>query len=161
DLEVPGGPMMHDFALTAEHVVLLDLPVTFDLGLVGSQPFPYGWNPAHPSRVGVFRRDGDGSDLRWYALDPCYVYHPMNAFDDGPRIVVDVVRHPSTMRTDPTGPFEGHPTLDRWVIDLGGDEVTETRLDDHPLEFPRVDERRTGLRHRFGYAPVSTSTDPE
>ncbi len=156
DLEVPGGPMMHDFALTESHVVLFDLPVTFDLGLVASQPFPYGWNAEHGARVGVFRRDGDGSDLRWSEVEPCYVYHPMNAFDDGDRVVVDVVRHPSTMRVDVTGPFEGHPTLDRWTVDVaGGGAVHEQRLDDHPMEFPRVDERLTGRPHRYGYAPVS------
>jgi len=30
DITVGGSPMMHDFALTGNHVVLLDLPVTFD-----------------------------------------------------------------------------------------------------------------------------------
>ncbi len=30
DIIVGGSPMMHDFALTQNHVVLLDLPVTFD-----------------------------------------------------------------------------------------------------------------------------------
>lgn len=157
DVEVPGAPMMHDFALTANHVVLFDLPVTFDLDLVASQPFPYGWNADHGARIGVFRRDGDGRDLRWFEVGPCYVYHPMNAYDDGDHVVLDVVRHPSTMRTDTSGPFEGHPTLERWTIDLArGGQVAEQRLDDHPLEFPRVDERLTGERHRYGYAPVNT-----
>src|SRR5690606_36152737 len=124
------------------------------------QPFPYGWNEGHGSRVGVFRRDGDGTDLRWFEVSPCYVYHPMNAFDDGDRVVVDVVRHPSTMRTDVNGPFEGNPVLERWTIDLArGGAVAEQRLDDHPLEFPRVDERLTGHRHRIGYAPVNTDPD--
>ena len=31
DITVQGSPMMHDFALTERHVVVLDLPVTFDL----------------------------------------------------------------------------------------------------------------------------------
>src|SRR5262249_48949286 len=34
DIPVTGGPMMHDFALTASYVVLLDLPVTFSLNAV-------------------------------------------------------------------------------------------------------------------------------
>lgn len=162
DLEVPGAPMMHDFSLTDEHVVVYDLPVTFDLDVaMRGLPFPYAWNGSHPSRVGVFRRDGDGSDLRWFEVEPCYVYHPMNAHTDGDRVVLDVVRHPSTMRTDPTGPFEGNPTLDRWTIDLTAGRVDEARLDDRPLEFPRIDERRTGRRNRYGYAPTNTGTAPD
>ncbi len=33
-IEVQGSPMMHDFALTEHHVVIYDLPVTFDLDMV-------------------------------------------------------------------------------------------------------------------------------
>ena len=162
DLDVPGGPMMHDFAFTDHHVIVFDLPITFDLDLVARQPFPYAWNPAHPSRVGVFRRDGDGTDLRWFDVAPCYVYHPMNAFEDGTSLVVDVVRYESSMRTDHTGPFEASPTLDRWTIDLNGPStVAEQTLHDLPSEFPRIDERLTGRRHRFGYSPVSSDPNVE
>jgi carotenoid cleavage oxygenase len=158
DIEVGGSPMMHDFSLTARHVVIYDLPVTFDLDSLQSGDgagFPYAWNPDYPARVGVMSRDGDGSDVRWFDVEPCYVYHPLNAYDDGSdRIVLDVVRHPQMFATDRQGPNEGPPTLDRWTVDTSGDKVLEDRLDDRGQEFPRVDERLTGRRHRFGYAPA-------
>ena len=52
DIPVPDGPMMHDFALTAHYVVLLDLPVTFSLKAVtkGTE-LPYVWNRA--TRLGL------------------------------------------------------------------------------------------------------------
>ena len=83
DVEVSGSPMMHDFSLTDGHVVIYDLPVTFDLESA-TTGFPYGWNADYPARVGVMRRDSDGSDVRWLDVEPCYVYHPLNAYDDGP-----------------------------------------------------------------------------
>jgi carotenoid cleavage dioxygenase len=151
DVEVSGSPMMHAFSLTDEHVVIYDLPVTFDLE--SATGFPYRWNDAYPARVGVMRRDGDGSDVRWLDVEPCYVYHPLNAYDDGPgRIVLDVARHPKMFATDRLGPNEGPPTLDRWTVDLTAGKVLEERLDDRGQEFPRIDERRTGRRHRYGYA---------
>jgi len=113
---------------------------------------PYKWNPEYPARVGVLPRDGNAGDVRWFDVEPCYVYHPMNAHDDGDRIVLDVVRHPSTFRTDRQGPNEGAPTLDRWTIDLSAGKVIEERLDDRGQEFPRVDERLVGKPHRYGYA---------
>ena len=78
----------------------------------------------------------------------------MNAFDEpgGDGIVLDVVRHPSMFRTQLLGPSEGSPTLERWHLDGHGGAVKEERLDDRGQEFPRVDERRVGLPHRYGYA---------
>jgi carotenoid cleavage oxygenase len=191
DVEVAGSPMMHDFSLTAGHVVIYDLPVTFDLDAVakaapgplarpsrwlasqfigkrriparlaaaamrsGGDGFPYAWDPTYPARVGVMPREGNGSDVRWFDVEPCYVYHPLNAYDDGDdRIVLDVVRHPQMFASDRHGPNEGPPTLDRWTVDLSGGKVIEERLDDRGQEFPRVDERVTGRRHRYGYAPA-------
>jgi carotenoid cleavage dioxygenase len=42
--------------------------------------------------------------------------------------------------------------LDRWTVDLTAGTVREERLDDTSQEFPRVDERLVGRRHRYGYA---------
>jgi carotenoid cleavage oxygenase len=194
DVTVTGSPMMHDFSLTADHVIFYDLPVTFDpaqvtaaapmpralrsparlvmSALIGrvrvpdpitamldrSVPansfLPYRWNPDYPARVGVMPRAGGNDDVRWFDVEPCYVYHPLNAYDsaDGTNITLDVVRHPKMFATDLRGPNEGPPTLDRWTVDLADGKVRESRLDDRPQEFPRVDERLVGRCHRFGYA---------
>ena len=152
DVEVAGSPMMHDFSLTESHVVLYDLPVTFDGDKVASGTLPYTWNPDYPCRVGVMAREGDGSDVRWFEVEPCYVYHPLNAYDDGDRVVLDVVRHPRTFATDHNGPNEGASLLHRWTVDLVGGKVVEELLDDHNQEFPRIDERLVGRRHRYGYS---------
>jgi carotenoid cleavage dioxygenase len=159
DIATHGAPMMHDFSLTARHVVLYDLPVSLDLDVAMSgesrryaaNSFPYRWNPDYPARVGIFRRDGDGSDIRWYDVDPCYVFHPLNAFEDGEDIVLDVVRHPRMFDVNVIGPDEGPPSLDRWTVDTRAGKVLESRLDDRPQEFPRIDERLTGHQHRYGY----------
>lgn len=166
DVEVHGHPMMHDFSLTESHVVFYDLPVVFDLAKAETSAgggFPYSWDPAYPARVGVMPRDGANGDVRWFDVEPCYVFHPLNAFDDGDRVVLDVVRHPKMFATDTLGPNEGPPSLDRWTVDQSAGKVLEERLDDRPQEFPRVDERRTGRRHRYGYSVgiAAAGTDRE
>ncbi|MEU3764216.1 carotenoid oxygenase family protein [Amycolatopsis keratiniphila] len=123
--------------------------------ITGNAGLPYRWNPKYPARIGVMPRDGGNGDVRWFEIEPCYVFHPMNAYDDGDDIVLDVVRHPKMFDTELLGPAEGPPTLDRWTVDLSVGKVIEERLDDQGQEFPRVDERLVGRRHRFGYA-VST-----
>lgn len=122
--------------------------------------FPYRWDPSYPARIGVLPRDGSSDDVRWFDVDPCYVFHPLNAFESGGSITADVVRHPKMFDTDLNGPNEGPPTLDRWTIDLTADKVIETRVDDHSQEFPRIDERRTGSQHRYGYT-VGVGTDED
>ncbi|SDY16376.1 carotenoid cleavage dioxygenase [Amycolatopsis xylanica] len=129
-------------------------PITAMLGdsLGSNGRFPYSWNPSYPARIGVMPREGSASDVRWFDVEPCYVFHPMNAYDDGDKIVLDVIRHPKMFDRDHTGPNEGPPTLDRWTVDLTAGKVIEERLDDRGQEFPRVDERLVGSRHRFGYS---------
>jgi len=154
NVPVPGGPMVHDTAITESQVVLFDLPVTFNLDVAMSGgSFPYQWNPEYGARVGLLPRDGEAEDVRWCDVELCYVYHPLNAYDlpDG-RGVMDVVRHPKMFDTDKLGPNEGTPTLERWTVDPAAGKVLEERLDDRGEEFPRVDERLVGRRHRYGYA---------
>jgi carotenoid cleavage dioxygenase len=113
---------------------------------------PYTWDPSYPARVGILPRESDSGDVRWFEVEPCYVYHPLNAYDDGDRVVLDVTRHPKTFATEHRGPSEGAPTFDRWTVDLSAGKVLEERLDDRGQEFPRLDERLVGRRHRYGYA---------
>lgn len=156
-----GSPMMHDLALTASRVVLFDLPCIFDLDAAASgAPLPYRWHPEYGARLIVLDKEGRDRPIT-IPVEPCYVFHPLNAYDlDDGRIVVDVVRHPRMFDRDVFGVNEGKPTLDRWTIDPMAATVKEERLDDRPLEFPRVDERLVGRPHRYGYG-VSIGRDWE
>jgi carotenoid cleavage dioxygenase len=83
----------------------------------------------------------------------------MNAFEDEQgRVVLDVVRHPRMFHRDRHGPNEGRTRLDRWLIDRGQSKVVETCLDEHPQEFPRMDERRAGSNYRYGYSSAIGSS---
>jgi carotenoid cleavage dioxygenase len=123
--------------------------------------FPYRWFDDYQSRVGLLPRDGDSTDVVWHDVEPCYVFHPMNAYDEpgGDGIVLDVARHPSMFRTNLLGPAEGTSTLERWHLDGHGGQVKEERLDDRGQEFPRIDERVVGRPHRYGYSVTVGNQD--
>ena len=151
-VEVSDGPMVHDCSITERWMVVYDLPVTFDLerrhaGRRAART--RGTRPMAPGS-GCCRSGGRASDVRWFDVAPCYTFHPLNAHDDGDRVVLDVVRHPKMFDTHRLGPDDGPPTLWRWTIDTATGQVTEEQLSDVPLEFPRVDERLVGRPHRFG-----------
>ncbi len=113
---------------------------------------PTRWDQDYPARLGLLPREGGSEDVRWFDIDPCFVFHTLNAYEDGDTVVVDVVRHDRMFATVLNGPDEGPATLARFTIDLLADKVREDRFDDHAQEFPRIDERLTGRRHRFGYS---------
>jgi carotenoid cleavage dioxygenase-like enzyme len=148
-ITVTGPTMMHDFNVTRNHVIFMDLPAVFDLDLALQGEMPIRWSDTYPARLGVMPRDGSDASARWYDIDPCYVFHPMNAYEDGDRIVLDVARLDYVWRESamdfPT------PSLYRWVIDTVSGKVTEEQVDDTPAEFPRVPDSRVGLAHRYGY----------
>lgn len=154
DIDTTGPTMMHDFALTAEHVVLFDLPVLFDINLVGTgRPMPFGWSPEYPARIGVLRRDDPTGNVRWFEIEPCYVFHTLNAYDDAGTIVVDGLRYDRTFAVEPDGPDDGvGNTLCRWTIDPVAGVVKEETIDDRTAEFPRADPRHVGMPYRYGYA---------
>jgi carotenoid cleavage dioxygenase len=116
---------------------------------------PYAWNPKYPARIGVMPRDGNNNDVRWFDIEPCYVFHPLNAYSemrDGAEVLVlDVVRYSRIFDRDRRGPGDTRPTLDRWTINLATGAVSTECRDDRPQEFPRINEARLGGQHRFGY----------
>jgi carotenoid cleavage dioxygenase-like enzyme len=150
EISVPGPTMMHDFNLTEHHVVFMDLPVVFDLERAAANTMPYRWDESYGARLGVMPRGGGDADVRWLEIDPCYVFHPMNAYDDNGSIALDVVRYPKLWAHSPDDFDRSY--LTRWTIDLGSGTVKEEQLDDRSTEFPRVDPRCVGRRHRYGYA---------
>jgi carotenoid cleavage dioxygenase-like enzyme len=152
EVPAPGKPMVHDCAITESWFVVFDLPCIFDPQmLVEGYSLPYRWNAEYEARVGLVRRESDDPVI-WSGVEPCYVFHPMNAYEDAAgRVVLDVVRHPKMFANDLRGPNEGAPTLDRWIVDPRGGSVKEQRLDDTGQEFPRHDERLVSEPYRYGY----------
>jgi carotenoid cleavage dioxygenase len=151
DIPAPHCPMIHDTAFTARFAIILDLPVHFDLALLGQGGFPFGWDDKMTPRIGLLPRSGDLAGLRWIEAPSCYVFHVMNAYDDGEAVVIDVVRHPKMFAREMRGPSEGRPYLVRWRIDLATGALSETTLDDRGLEFPRFNDARAGQSYRYGY----------
>jgi len=147
-IAIPRVTMMHDFALTERSAIFFDLPVIFDLTRAVRGAMPYRWDDGHRARIGVVPRDPGGA-VRWYAIEPCFVFHFGNAREDDERIVVDGIRYRDVWRD---GSAIANGRLHRWTIERATGTVHDAPLDDVAVEFPRWDDRRTTLQHRFTYA---------
>jgi len=156
EIDLPRAVLMHDFGVTATRVVFLDLPVVFDLELAGGgRSLPYRWAHDTGARLGVLPRAGTGADLRWFSIDPAYVFHVLNAYDDGDTVVLDVVRYDTAFDSGPDGPLPSSlPVLARWTIDPSAGQMREEYLDDRPVEYPRIDDTVACHPHRYGYCTL-------
>lgn len=158
EIPVEHGPMMHDSSITQRYAVILDLPVTFsrETAMEG-HPFPYRWNDAHQARVGLLPRGGRAEEIVWCAVDPCFVFHVINSFDepDG-TVVLDVVVHDKMFSRSRAGPDAQKGGLERWIVDPVAKKVRRKLIDPTPQEFPRQDERRFSLPYRYGYTMALT-----
>jgi len=153
-IDVPGPTMMHDFIMTRDHVVFMDLPVVFDLKKALEGGIPLYWDERYGARIGVLRRFGRSEDVQWFDVDPCYVFHAANAWVDGNQVVCDVGRH-AYMWRDSMEDF-APAILTRWRLDLESGRAREEALDEESHGFPRVDDRVVGLPYRYTWATCAS-----
>ena len=150
-IDIPAPVMMHDFNITANRVIFMDLPVVFDLDLAMAGSMPFSFQRDNGARLGVMDRDRNDANVQWLDIDPCYVFHPVNSYDVDDHVIIDVARYPS-MWEKGSGSFNTKAELWRWDIDTVAGKVTETQLDDRPIEFGRIADNRVGLDYQYGYA---------
>lgn len=154
EIPVNHGPMMHDCAASTKKMVIFDMPITFSFkNVVKGADFPYAWNDKHLPRIGLLPKDGVAQDIRWFNIDPCFVFHTCNAYDlDNGDVVVDVVVHGKSFENSIQGPAdEQHIKFERWIIQYASGEIKREIISDIPQEFPRFDERLSGKKYRYAY----------
>lgn len=154
--EAPYCSMIHDFMVTRSHVLFPVLPLTGDMGRAMSGAPAFAWEPDKGAYVGVMRRDAGVDTIRWFNTEANYVFHVMNAWEEGDKIFADVMQYdcaPLFPKTDGSRGDKAEAVLTRWTFDLAGasDQIKRERIDDLPGEFPRFDERRSGLSYRHGW----------
>ncbi|MGD8418632.1 MAG: carotenoid oxygenase family protein, partial [Pseudomonadales bacterium] len=162
--DAPFPSMMHDFVVTDEHVIFPIFPLTGSLERAMQGQPAFAWEPDKGTHIGIMPRDGSVDDIRWFETDPCFVFHPMNAFTDGNRIIAHVMQfeeaplfpHLNGSKPDPA---KANARLAEWEFDLADNTnaVKRRYLDDLTGEFPRLDERYAGNAYRHGYYAASTT----
>ena len=162
-IDIPRPVVMHDFAVTPRHTVFLDVPLTVSLKrLLRGQPL-LKFEPERGARFGVLPRYGAGRDIKWFEVSPCYVFHTLNAYEDGDEVVLLACRTeafpdsffmPPTAQAADAPPIgkEFAPVMYRWRLNLKTGAAREEPLDDVPTDFPRVNEGLLGGQTRYGYA---------
>ena len=164
--KAPYAAMVHDFMVTKDYVLFPIMPLTGSMDRAFAGGPVYAWEPEKGTHIGIMPRNGSVADMRWFVGDPSYVFHPMNAYNDGAKIICDVCEYPQAplfpmVDGSPGDPKQALARLVRWTFDLSDatDDYRRERLHDVVCEFPRLDERRTGLSYRYGYFAADSKPD--
>jgi len=158
-IDLPGPRLPHDMAISERHSILMDLPLVNDPQAAKAGRFRLLFDRNMPSRFGVIPRYGAAEQIRWFEADPCFIYHSINAYDDGDEVVMDVCRVTKPQpRSDLDGPLaqmlsylrmDAH--LYRYRFNLRTGLTSERMIDDDNSEFPSVNQGMIGRRSRFAY----------
>jgi carotenoid cleavage dioxygenase len=168
-IDLPGPRLPHDMAITQRYSILMDPPVHFGQRALQEKRWQSEFHPELPLRFGVLPRFGDGSEVRWFEASSSYVYHSINAWEEGDEIVLIGCRVPNPlMPPDPSdGPYAtmmANLRLDArlwsWRLNLRTGALREAQLDDRNTEFPTMNREALGRRTRYAYnmsiAPTRT-----
>jgi carotenoid cleavage dioxygenase-like enzyme len=155
EIELPRGVMMHDFAITREHVIFFDSPAAFDFDQFSQGGSMIRWAPEFGTRIGVMPRNGSADDIRWIEIENCFVFHFLNAWTEGNEIVVTGASIDwMAIDYDNAKPPEGvddNSYLHRFTINLSDWTCKKERIGDLAGEFCKVPDAVVGLKNRYGY----------
>ena len=162
--EAPYSSMVHDFIVTENYVLFPILPLTGSMDRARTGRPAYAWEPDKGAYVGVMKRGGSIKDIRWFRGEACYVFHTMNAWEEGDLIVADVMQREApalfpAADGKPIAPEKQIARLARWTFNMadGSDSFTRVYLDDLQAEFPRIDDRRGGLVNAHSWFAAVTA----
>ncbi|MEM9705506.1 MAG: carotenoid oxygenase family protein [Pseudomonadota bacterium] len=161
EIELPGPRLPHDMGLTQNYVVLHDLPVIFTDQAIRNRMWQIHVAD-QPTRFGVVPRAG--GEPKWFEFPSCYVYHVINAWEEGDEVVMAACKMaPNGFKPDVAahGPYapmalvlalRAQPFL--WRMNMKTGEGREEQLDDRLSEFPVVNGAFTAQKSRHSYHVV-------
>lgn len=153
-VKVPQLAMVHDFVVSAAHLIFLIPP--YDLLDDPALSFAerHRWNGARPMRVVVVSK-ATLALRQVFELPPQMVFHFGNAFDDGATTRLDAVFYDGDVLGEVGRLMVGERMSDRMrlshtaqvTLDYASGKATQARLFGNS-EFPRVCPQVVGTRHR-------------
>jgi len=163
----PWPGVVHDFAVTEEHIVVPFFPlITPSIeGLKEGRHF-YEYHADKPTMIAVVPRYGKAEEVRWFEGPNTTAGHMLNAVTEGTKVHLDLCLYNGNCFAFFPSP-EGKiypavpPVLSRMTFDLArNDKDYETKvIMPVPCEMPRTDDRWQGRDYSHGWVIVYRATD--
>ncbi len=157
-IEAPWPGVVHDFAITEEHIVVPFFPLITTLDTLKKGGTFYEWHDDKPTMVAVIPRRGKADEVRWFKGPTMSAGHMMNAVTDGKKVHLDICLYqgncfpffktPDGRETVPVPPILTRMTFD---LERNDDGFAMAPITPVPGEMPKTDERYQGRPYKTGY----------
>jgi len=158
-VQLPGPRIPHDLAFTKNYTLLFDMSLFADpKGLRKGMYIPKFFRDT-PFRTAIIPRFGSADQIKWFEAKPCYMYHTINAWEEGDEVVLVACRV-----AEPEPPPEIKGAMDRmlgflkitaelycWRFNMKTGDVKEGPLDDNNTEFPMMNTAYLGKKSQYSY----------
>lgn len=168
---LPGPRVQHDMAISDRFICVFDFPLMMDFKRPGQDTLGFVLNPEAPARIGLVDRHDLAAAPRWFEASPCFMWHLSSAWDEGEEFVLVGARIEGATRVDAAGGvhddlplvdgehrFDSHPWM--WRLNVRTGAVSERRLDDAYVEFPRVNDAHICGGARYSYMARIKTDEP-
>ncbi|KAI3498165.1 hypothetical protein L1887_33934 [Cichorium endivia] len=151
--------MMHDFAITENYAIFMDLPLYFrPKEMVKEKKLIFQFDSTKKARFGILPRYAKNElQIKWFELPNCFIFHNANAWEEGDEVVLITCRLQNP-NLDMVGGgvkeklenFANELYEMRFNMETG--LASQKKLSESAVDFPRVNECYTGRKQRYVYA---------
>ncbi|XAR62756.1 9-cis-epoxycarotenoid dioxygenase [Bertholletia excelsa] len=161
-ISLPQPTMIHDFAITENHVVVPDHQVVFKLSEMIRGGSPVMQDPKKISRFGIFKKSNtDESGMIWIAVPNCFCFHLWNAWEetgkDGDPIIVIIsscMTPSDSIFNEKDDPIRSELSEIRLNIKTGR-STRRAIVPGMNLEAGQVNRRRLGWKTQYAYMAIA------
>ncbi|XP_031396017.1 carotenoid 9,10(9',10')-cleavage dioxygenase-like isoform X2 [Punica granatum] len=164
-ITIPEPIMMHDFAITENYAIFMDLPLYLGPAMIlKGKNVPYIFDGTKNARFGVLPRYAENElQIRWFELPSCFIFHNANAWEEGDEVVLITCRIPDLdleMLEDIR-----KPNAENWITELYEMRfnmktglASQKKLSSGPvIQYPRINESYTSRKQRYVYGTIINS----
>ncbi|KAI3934982.1 hypothetical protein MKW98_009901 [Papaver atlanticum] len=163
--------LMHDFAITENFAIFMDLPLKFRLkNFVTGEPV-LTFDATKKARFGVLPRySTDEHTIRWFELPNCFIFHNVNAWEDGDEVVLITCLLQDTTSMSVAYWIENHFDFKSELYEMrfnmrNGLASQKKKLSISYVDLPRINDNYIGryvssyfrcfvMKQRFVYATI-------
>ncbi|KAM1363714.1 hypothetical protein ACFX15_028059 [Malus domestica] len=159
-ITIPDPVMMHDFAITENYAIFMDLPLILKpKEMVKEQKLIFTFDQTKKARFGLLPRYAkDELLIRWFELPNCFIFHNANAWEEGDEVVLITCRFENfdlEMFKEKLENFRNELYEMRFNLKTG--LASQKKLSEAAVDFPRVNESYTGRKQRYVYGTLLDS----
>ncbi|VFQ75925.1 unnamed protein product [Cuscuta campestris] len=160
-ITIPEPVMMHDFAITENYAIFMDLPLYFrPKEMVKNKEFIFKFDNTKKARFGVLPRYAKNEMLiKWFELPNCFIFHNANAWEEGDEVVLITCRLENLDLDMVNGPVKKDlenfaNELYEMRFNMKSCQASQKKLSASSVDFPRVNENYTGRKQRYVYGTI-------